>query len=411
VKSVVTYGVFGVANSLIIFLTNILLVRTLTQSSYGEINVALSYLGLVIPLITFNALGLVSIKRSVLDNHEFGIFNIAYKRIILLGTIVGFVLSLIIVVYFNLFIYFIFVIPVYICFVAITDYSSAILIQDNKPATYGIALMISRGIGVASAYTLIYYGCDGLFSYFLGLTIGEGVSIIYRINAGQSFLFSYSLCSSIDLRTTSKEIIVYGVTLLPLLFFGWFLNGLDKIVISENTNLSSVAVYSFAMTLAQSFSVINSAIINVKTPEIYRSLANKTPQNVKYGRFLIIFLTLGVVLLPFFYLTVDFVIQKLINPQYEESAGIATILMGSVMFNGAYRLVISVTDFYKKNLHKTLLTILSSSFSFLLMTVFIERFGSVSVALSILAGNIALFIGALILANNFTKGNQCKDSS
>lgn len=404
-KSAVTYGVFGVANSLILFLTNILLVRTLTQSSYGEINVALSYFALVIPLISFNALGLVSIKRSVLGNHEFGIFNIAYKRIILFGTIVGFVVSLIIAVYFNSFTYFIFIIPVYMCFVAITDYSSAVLIQDNKPLTYGIGLMISRGIGVASAYTLIYYGCDGLFSYFLGLTIGEGVSVLYRINAGQSFLFTNSRCSSIDCRNASKEIMVYGVTLLPLLFFGWSLNGLDKIVISENTNLSSVAVYSFAMTLAQSFSVINSAVINVKMPEIYRSLSNKQPQNVKYGRFLIIFLSLGVVLLPFFYLAADFVIIYMINPQYKESAGIATILMVSVMFNGAYRLVISVTDFYKKNLHKTVLTILSSSFAFVLMIIFVERWGSVSVALSVLAGNIALFIGALILANTFTKVN------
>ena len=405
-NTVVIYGVFGVANSLILFLTNILLVRTLTQSSYGEINVALSYFVLIIPLISFNALGLVSIKRSVLDNHEFGIFNIAYKRIILFGTIVSFVVSLIIAVYFNSFTYFIFIIPVYICFVAITDYSSAVLIQDNKPATYGFGLMISRGIGVASAYTLIYYGCDGLFSYFLGLTIGEGVSILYRIKAGQSFLFTNSRCSAIERRNASKEIIVYGVTLLPLLFFGWSFNGVDKIVISANTDLSSVAVYSFAMMLAQSFSVINSVIVNVKMPEIYRSLANKQPQNVKYGRFLIIFLTLGVVLLPFFYLATDFVIFHMINPQYKESAGIATILMVSVMFNGAYRLVINVTDFYKKNLHKTVLTILASSFAFVLMNIFVERWGTVSVALSILAGNLALFIGALILANTFTKVNQ-----
>lgn len=405
-KSVVTYGVFGVVNSLILFLTNILLVKILTMSSYGEINVALSYLVLIIPLISFNALGLVSIKRSVLNSHEFAIFTIAYKRITLVGAIIVFAISLIISFYLNLSKYLIFVIPVYSYFVALTDYSSAVLIQDNKPVTYGIALMITRGVGVASAYILIYYGCDGMFSYFLGLAIGEGVSIIYRINAGKLFLFVNSCCSSIDRRNASKEIMVYGATLLPLLVFGWSFNGLDKIVISENGNLLSVAVYSFAMTLAQSFSVINSIIMNVKLPEIYRSLANKTPQNVKYGRFLIIFLMLGVVLLPFFYLTLDFVIQKMINPQYEESAGIATILMVSVMFNGAYRLVISVTDFYKKNLHKTVLTILSSSFAFVLMTIFVERWGSVSVALSILAGNIALFIGALILANNFTKGNQ-----
>jgi len=405
-KSVFTYGFFGVANSLILFLTNIILVKELTQSSYGEINVALSYFALVISLVSFNALGLVSIKRSVLDKHQFEIFNNAYKRIILFGTIVSFVILLIISVYFNSFKYIILVIPFYICFVAITDYSSAVLIQDKRPATYGIALMITRGIGVASAYTLIYYGCDGLFAYFLGLTIGEGISILYRIKAGQSFLFTNSRCSAIDRRNASKEIIVYGVTLLPLLFFGWFFNGVDKIVISAKTDLSSVAVYSFAMMLAQSFSVINSVIVNVKMPEIYRILANKQPQNVKYGGFLIIFLTLGVVLLPLFYLATDFVIIYMINPQYKESAGIATILMVSVMFNGSYRLVISVTDFYKKNLHKTVLTILSSSFAFVLMNIFVERWGSVSVALSILAGNIALFIGALILANTFTKVSQ-----
>ena len=104
-KSVVTYGVFGVVNSLILFLTNILLVKILTMSSYGEINVALSYLVLIIPLISFNALGLVSIKRSVLNSQEFAIFTIAYKRITLVGAIIVFGISLIISFYFLFLLY------------------------------------------------------------------------------------------------------------------------------------------------------------------------------------------------------------------------------------------------------------------------------------------------------------------
>jgi hypothetical protein len=77
-----------------------------------------------------------------------------------------------------------------------------------------------------------------------------------------------------------------------------------------------------------------------------------------------------------------------------------------VIFNGAYRLVISITDFYKKNLHKTILTIFASTFAFILMFTFADTGGITAVALSVLAGNVFLFCGALLLANSFIKIRQ-----
>ena len=98
----------------------------------------------------------------------------------------------------------------------------------------------------------------------------------------------------------------------------------------------------------------------------------------------------------------SFAIPK-INVEYEGSVEIAIILIISVIFNGAYRLVISITDFYKKNLHKTILTISASLFTFILMNIFVDMGGITAVALSVLVGNIFLFCGALLLANSFTR--------
>jgi len=105
--------------------------------------------------------------------------------------------------------------------------------------------------------------------------------------------------------------------------------------------------------------------------------------------------------MPLAYLVMSFAIPK-INVEYEGSVEIAIILIISVIFNGAYRLVISITDFYKKNLHKTILTISASLFAFILMISFVDMGGITAVALSVLVGNIFLFCGALLLANSFT---------
>jgi O-antigen/teichoic acid export membrane protein len=405
VRPAVIYGIFGVANAALLFLTNIMLVRMIEPSSYGKINIALSYLAVMIPLISFNALGIVGIKRAVLNESEFLVFNTVYRKFIYFGTVVILITSVAISVYFDSVGYLTFILPAYIFCVAVTDYSSAILIQDGRPIVFGFAQMLSRALGIACIYVLINFGCDGLISYFLGLTVGEVTSIIFRSVKGQLRFFEKINCTTIELRSASKEIIFYGLTLLPLLFFGWSFNGLDKIVIGKNEGMTSVAIYSFAMTLAQSFSIINSAIINVKMPEIYNKLAKNSLYSIKYGRFLLIFLLIAGLLMPLAYLVMSFAIPK-INIEYEGSIEIAIILIISVIFNGAYRLVISITDFYKKNLHKTILTIFASTFAFILMVTFADTGGITAVALSVLAGNVFLFCGALLLANSFIKIRQ-----
>lgn len=399
------YGIFGGANAALLFLTNILLVRMIEPSSYGKINFALSYLAIIIPLISFNALGIVGIKRAVLNDSEFLVFNAAYRKFIYFGTATILIASVAISAYYDSVGYLTFILPAYIFCIAVTDYSSAILIQDGKPIVFGFAQMLSRGLGIACIYLLIRFGCDGLISYFFGLTVGEAISIIFRSYRGNLRFFEKINCTIIDIEKYSKEIMLYGLTLLPLLFFGWSFNGLDKIVIGKNEGMTSVAIYSFAMTLAQSFSIINSAIMNVKMPEIYNRLAENSPQRIKYGRFLLVFLLMAGLLMPLAYLVMSIAIPR-INVEYEGSVDIAVILIISVIFNGAYRLVISITDFYKKNLHKTVLTISASLFAFILMITFVGMGGITAVALSVLAGNIFLFFGALLLANSFTRIRQ-----
>ncbi|WP_128113156.1 lipopolysaccharide biosynthesis protein [Polynucleobacter necessarius] len=400
-KLAAIYGIFGGANATLLFLTNILLVRMIDPSSYGKINFALSYLAIIIPLISFNALGIVGIKRAVLNESQFHVFKTAYRKFIYIGTAVILIASVAISVYYDSVGYLTFILPAYIFCIAVTDYSSAILIQDGKPIVFGFSQMLARGVGMACIYVLIRLGCDSLISYFFGLTVGEAISIIYRSYRGNLRFFERINCTIIEIRKASKEIMLYGLTLLPLLFFGWSFNGLDRIVIGKNEGMTSVAVYSFALTLAQSFSIINSAIMNVKMPEIYNKLAENSPHSIKYGRFLLLFLSIAGLLMPLAYLVMSFAIPK-INVEYEGSVEIAIILIISVIFNGAYRLVISITDFYKKNLHKTILTISASLFAFILMISFVDMGGITAVALSVLVGNIFLFCGALLLANSFT---------
>lgn len=404
-KLAAIYGIFGGANAALLFLTNILLVRMIEPSSYGKINFVLSYLVIIIPLISFNALGIVGIKRAVLNESQFLVFNTAYRKFIYFGTTLILIASVAISVYYDSVGYLTFILPAYIFCIAVTDYSSAILIQDSKPIVFGFSQMLARGVGIVCIYVLIRLGCDGLISYFFGLTVGEAISIIYRSRRGNLRFFERINCTIIEIRNASKEIILYGLTLLPLLFFGWSFNGLDKIVIGKNEGMTSVAVYSFALTLAQSFSIINSAIMNVKMPEIYNKLAENSPHSIKYGRFLLFFLLIAGSLMPLAYLVMSFAIPK-INVEYEGSVEIAIILIISVIFNGAYRLVISITDFYKKNLHKTILTISASLFAFILMITFVDMGGITAVALSVLVGNIFLFCGALLLANSFTRIRQ-----
>lgn len=397
-SNVAIFSTFGAVNALLLFLNNVMLTRMLSKASYGEIGIATSYMIVVMALVTANALGLVGIRHSQLDETQFGRFNAAYISTLQLGTLLLLALSWFLSFFVHGIGWLTLIIPVYAYFVSLNDYHSAIMVQKANAICFGVAAFISRSVALAAIYVCIRLGRGGVEGYFLGMAIGEAASTLYRRRTHELFGVWLFARPALSIGAEERGIILYGASLLPLLFLGWASNGVDRLVIGSKLGLEAVAVYSFGMVMAQSINVVNSAVTNTVTARIYTKLSLKVPVKNYFEKCLLAYLVLISILLLVFDRLAMGLIHAFIGDRYDKSASIATILVFSVLLNGLYRISITVTDYYERVFNKTILNSISVAITLSSLFLFTTSGGLAAVAWSVAAGNAAMAVGAYYLA-------------
>lgn len=397
-SNVAIFSTFGAVNALLLFLNNVMLTRMLSKTSYGEIGIATSYMIVVMALVAANALGLVGIRRSQLDDTQFARFNTAYISTLQLCTLLLVILLWLFSTFSHGIGWLTLIIPAYAYFVSLNDYHSAIMVQKANAICFGVAAFISRSVALVAIYIFIRLGRGGVEAYFLGLAGGEAVSTLYRRRTHELFGVWLFARPKLSIGAEERGIIQYGMSLVPLLFLGWASNGVDRLVIGSKIGLEAVAVYSFGMVMAQSINVVNSAVTNTVTARIYTKLSLMAPVKSYVEKCLLAYLVLTSIFLLVFDRFAIGLIHAFIGDRYDKSAGIATVLVFSVLLNGLYRISITVTDYYERVFNKTILNIVSVAITLSLLFMFTTSGGVMAVAWSVAAGNAAMAAGAYYLA-------------
>lgn len=180
-----------------------------------------------------------------------------------------------------------------------------------------------------------------------------------------------------------REILHFGVPLIPHIGGIFILSSFDRFVINSKLGLAETGVYMVAVQLTSAMGIVFDAVNKAYVPWLYerlkRDLHEEKCQIVRwtYAYFMIVLLIAGFAFLIGPYLTV-----LIAGERYAEAGKVVGWLALGQAFVGMYLMVTNYTFYARKTGLLSLSTILSGLLNIGLLILFIEFFGLVGAAMA-----------------------------
>lgn len=205
-------------------------------------------------------------------------------------------------------------------------------------------------------------------------------------------------------KTYIKDLLHFGIPLLPHSLSFWIKGSTDKILLTAFCGLTSNGLYSMAMSFGAVFNIFITAFNNAFVPYLQKRLNLITPETELIEKKRIVnlsykiggcFTILSILSLIICYIAIQFVLDA----KYKDSFQIIPYILLSLLFNAFYSLVIQYPYTVKKTLGLGIITFCGSLMQLLLSYIFIYRWGSDGIKASLVIGSFIIMLGVWWYSN------------
>lgn len=386
IKKVISYTFFSGITAGINFLVVIYMTNIISPDDFGVVGLIMAILFFMPQVVSFAAVGLVSINKIKMCKAHYIEFLKSYFTFSTMNFVLVFALSLTVGLMLKVY-YIAFIIVPIIAFIQyLSNVHSEELIQDGRSTLYGVyRLILSLVSLLVTVLCLSYFQLtwDGrlyaiLFSEFLIIL----VQLKFSYFTLKNFQFTFDILKF-------KEYYYFGLPLLVGLGAGWILNQADRFIVLKFFTLKDVGIYSVALSIGAIVNLINQAATNAATPTIYKYLQDKKGHiiikklNIYYSLTIMIFSVI-IGMSSYWY------VPLLFDIKYQGSSTIILFISLAGGFSGIYRTTGSVLVFYKENTLQMKLLYFCAITNILFSIIVIPIFGIASPAISTMASFMLL---------------------
>ena len=346
-------------------------------AEYGLLTLYLSFIQILIILISFSGQGLLPVKFIQESENS----SLIFRRD-----------NINLAIYLSIALFMVFSLVKYFLSINVSFEAGFFVIFASLVQAINIInlshLRISQSYILASLGQFSLSALNVLFTVALFSLLG-GAATYRLIAVTLSFLvvqifYSWFIYSKVNVdfskrngsvRQSYKELLHYGMSLWPHHGSYWIKSSIDRFFIAHYMNVSIVGVYGLALQLASIlmlfFSVLNQAV----QPFIYRYLNDKDFIAVKKIQY--IYVVLVFVCSAVYFLMMPFVFPYLFSSKFNGAVSYFNYLIPGTMLMCIYYVYTNVLFFYKKN--KIISSITSCSMIVHLLGVFSVVFTKISV--------------------------------
>ena len=381
VKKGIAYTFFSFLNTGINFILLLFIAQYIPPKGYGTLNMIAVIVALFSMISTFGCLGY---QNLVFFKSDFNKYRRIIIGIIILGSLFIVIGNIIIYICSEL-IYKITelqykyqIIALFLCYSSIFSY----LLQEyyrvrEKVFMYGI---ISLSSVLLNTILTIYFViiCN---SGWIGRLHAQIITAIILFIL--SIIILVKIISpnkkSIPSKTEIKEMLNWGIPLIPHQASFWIRQSLDRIFLKMFYSFSIVGLFSFAYNLANIIMMVGTAFNSINSVTIYKKLSNESETTKGeiaslYFKMIIIFalLTIGVIV-------GSYIMVPIVFPTYTNSLSFIVPLCISAFFQTIYSLFVNILFYYSKT--KTIMKItITCSLIHMIISFIVIRFSSLFTA-------------------------------
>ncbi|UTH00862.1 oligosaccharide flippase family protein [Macrococcoides canis] len=387
------YTSTNVINRLLPFLLLPFLTSALNKNEYGIISMTEVFINIMLPIISLNSFGAIS--RKYYDKiSDFGSY--LYTSIIL-NILMFLIFSLIFYLFSNLFTKLLgfelkwIVVCLLIVFLKSIFQTHLTMLQiTNQPMTYGILQILNTLVNFSLTIYLILnlnFRWDGrLVSQIIGFGIFAIISL-YLLNRKYK-LINYQ-------KEYAKDIVSFGVPLIPHSLGGMLITMSDRIIITNMVGLAATGVYAVGTQIGMVIWMIQDAFNKAWIPFLFNKLKNPTSDNklliVKITYIYIIVISILTLAL---YLSSSIIVDIFIDDKYKEATKYIGLIGLGYAFNGIYKMVSGPLFYFRKTYILSYVTALTAILNIVLCIIFIKLFGTIGAAISTC---LSFFIGMVVV--------------
>lgn len=390
----------GKASSQIVsFLLLPLYTYVLSTSDYGTVDLFITYIGLLVPLITLQLES--AVFRFLIDERENSegkkriISNVSITTIILL--MIGLIIYIPIVVLFN------FKYKTYVLICIVTTIFSNILLQmarglgDNTK--YSIACVITGISNIIFNLLFLLVFKTGASGVLLASSISNLLCSIYIFYSKKIYKYIEKKCIS---KKEVKDILSYSLPLVPNSIIWWIINVSDRTIITFFIGAAANGVYA----ISNKFSALFINIYNVFNMSWTESAAMHIESDDKDSFFsdtfrttIKLFSCIGMVIIAI----IPFIFKILIGEDYNDAYKYIPLLIIGSLFNIVVSFIGGIYVAKKLTKQVTLTSFFSGLINIVINIVFIKNIGIYAAAISTIVAFASMSVYRIIDVQKYIK--------
>lgn len=400
-KSSGIYTISSLISASIPFLLIPILTRVFSTEDYGIVSMAALIINIITPFIGVSAHGAIHRRYFEKDfemdfpryvGNTFFLLLISSLIFLILFTVFGFTISS----YTRIPITWLYV----ILLIALCQFTTLILFSiwqvKVKPLKYGLLQIIQSLINVGLSLLFIYQLSMGWESRVLGQFIAVLITAIfsmYVLIKNNLVVFCYN-------KDDLKDILSFGVPLIPHTLGGLIITFTDRILITDMIGISETGVYTVAYQIGSVLSLINVSFVNAYLPWLYEKLnLNDYKTKIKIVRFTYIYFACLILVAIVSTLFGPRLVEMLVGKSFYEAGKYTIWIVLGYVFNGMYLMVVGFIFYAKKTALLSKITISIALINIPLCYLFLKHFGTVGAGISMTIVYFASFIFTWILSN------------
>ncbi len=402
-KNIVLYGGTNALKSLVPLLMLPILTAHLTLSDFGVLSIVETTILFVTPFIMLNINAAINVEYFKLEHVKLKeyVTNALILSLLAFMIVITFVAILReqIALFFDIDIRLI----VWIIIFAMLRVVSSVLLglyQSRQEATHFAFFTLSQTVfDFALSYILVviyqfgYIGrLEGIYGVY-GIFSIVGVYLLVRMDYIGNITFKYT-----------KDILNYGVPLIPHAVSGTVMAMSDRYFISYYIGNDEVGLYTIAYQISALMLLVSMSVNQAWSPMLFKLLKEKNIQKVMQITvyLFIIFTLIGIII----YFLEGLLFQIFVDESFYQAKEYFGWLLIGFIFQSFYFLVTNILFFEKKTKLLASMTIIGASINIVLNYFFIQWYSVIGVAYATAITWFLFFLLVLLVDIKLLKGNK-----
>jgi O-antigen/teichoic acid export membrane protein len=248
---------------------------------------------------------------------------------------------------------------------------------ENKAKFYGLYQLLQTLLNAGVSLALIIYigmGSDGRLSGFASATIFFAVMSFIVIFRRNFLSFKYD-------RAYIKEILQFGIPLIPHRLAIWLRSDVDRILLTSMIGLSATGIYYIGFQVGMVIGILTAAFNKAFAPYLFTELKNiDDTKKVNIVKFTYAYFAILLFVAVFLGLMAEKYLVYVLGEVYSESSSVVFWVSLGFAFDGMYLMVVNYIFYEKKTRILALITLFTGVVHVLLSFLFIKMNGIVGAA-------------------------------